>query len=144
MRRTDSPASVSSVISKGGVSAREKMVSASAFTSISPVGRFGFLWPPRSCDHAGDADAELAAQLAGQGVRARVDVRLEDHLREAAAVAQVDEDAAAVIAARGDPTEEHDALAGVGGAQGAAVVGPLQVGEELGHGQTLGRVYPRV
>ena len=27
---------------------REKIVSLSAFSSMSPVGRFGFLWPPRS------------------------------------------------------------------------------------------------
>ena len=69
MSRTDSPASVSSVISKGGVSAREKIVSASALISISPVARLGFFLPPRSATTPRDADAELVAQLAGERVR---------------------------------------------------------------------------
>ncbi len=43
-----SSALLSSVSSKGGVSAVEKMVIASAFTSTSPVAMFGFLCPPRS------------------------------------------------------------------------------------------------
>ena len=84
-------------------------------------------------DHrAGDADAELGAQLAGQGVGLGVDARLEHDLGEAAAVAQIDEHAAAVIAAGGDPAEQHDLLPDVGRAQGAAVVGTFQIFQELG------------
>ena len=64
-------------------------------------------------------------------------VGLEDHLGDAAAIAQIDEHAAAVIAAGVHPAEEDDALAGVAGAQRAAVVGALQVGQELGHGREL-------
>ena len=75
------------------------------------------------------------AQLAGQGVGLLVDAGLEHDLGEAAAVAQVDEHAAAVVAAGGHPPEQHDALADVGGAQGAAVVGSFQVFQELGHGE---------
>ena len=48
MRRIVSSERVSSAISNGGVSASEKIVSVSAATSMSPVGSFGFLCPPRS------------------------------------------------------------------------------------------------
>src|SRR5206468_996644 len=88
-------------------------------------------------DDAGDADAELVPKLAGARERLGALVGLEGDLRDARSVAQVDEDEAAVIAARRNPAEEHDALAGVGGAQRAAVVGSLEVGEKLGHGPTL-------
>ena len=70
-------------------------------------------------------------------MRVGVGVGLEDDLRDAVAVAQIDEDAAAVIAAGRDPADQDDALADVAGAQGAAVVGSLQVGDELGHGREL-------
>ena len=133
MRRTASPASVSSLISNGGVSAREKMCSRVGF-DLDLAGRQlrVDVVPPREMTRAGDADAELRAQLAGERVRLRVDVGLEDDLGDAAAIAQIDEDAAAVIAARGHPAEEDDvALADVGGAQRAAVVGALQIDEEL-------------
>ena len=64
-----------------------------------------------------------------------VDARLEDDLGDAAAVAQVDEHAAAVVAAGGHPPEQHDAFADVGRARRrAAVVGTLQICKELGHG----------
>ena len=64
-------------------------------------------------------------------VRRGVGLGLEDDLRDAAAIAQIDEDAAAVIAAGGHPAEEDGALAGVAGAQRAAVVGPFQVDQKL-------------
>ena len=50
---------------------------------------------------------------------------LEYHLGDATAIAQVDEHAAAVIAARVNPSEQDDTLAGVAGAQAAAVMGSL-------------------
>ena len=117
MSRTVSPAAVSSTISNGGVSAREKIVSASAFTSISPVGEVGVLVAAALDDDARDADAEFAAQLAGQPVGLGVGPRFEHHLGEAAAIAQVDEHAAAVVAARRHPAEQDRALAGVAPAQ---------------------------
>ncbi len=86
-------------------------------------------------DRAGYADAELAAQLAGQRVRVRVRARFEHDLGQAAAIAEIDEHAAAVVASRGHPAKQNDALAGVGGAQRAAVMGSFQVGKELGHGR---------
>ena len=61
------------------------------------------------------------------------DVGIEDDLRDAVAVAQVDEDAAAVVAAARDPAEEHDLFADVGRAQVAAAVGALQLVDESGH-----------
>src|SRR5205085_954147 len=63
--------------------------------------------------------------------------RLEHHLGQPGAIAQIDEHAAAVIAARRHPAKEHHALAAVAGAQRAAIMGPLQVSQELGHGWTL-------
>ena len=48
MSRIDSLAFVSSAISKGGVSEREKMVSSVQWISISPVGRLGLRRSPRS------------------------------------------------------------------------------------------------
>jgi hypothetical protein len=46
-------------------------------------------------------------------------------LRDAVAVAQIEEDEVAVIAAAVDPAHEGDGLAGVGGAEFAAGVGAL-------------------
>ena len=87
-------------------------------TSISPEGRFGLALPSgRSCDRAGDRDAVLAAQA----VR---DALVADHdLGHAAGLPQVEEGDAAVVAAAGDPAGEGDGLAGVGGREGAGVVG---------------------
>ena len=93
-------------------------------------------------DDARDADAELAAQLAGQRVGLGAGRRLEDDLGEAAAIAQVDEHAAAVVAAGGNPAEQDDALAGVAAAQAAAVMCSLEVDQELGHAGNFIRTAP--
>jgi hypothetical protein len=53
------------------------------------------------------------------------------------AVAQIDEDALAVIAARVHPAEEHDLLADVLFAEVAAVVSALKLVDEPGHGTLL-------
>ena len=84
-------------------------------------------------DGAGDADAELSAQLAGERCASAATPGLEDHLGEAASIAKIDEHAAAVVAPGMHPAEEDDALAGVAGAERAAVVGSLQICQELGH-----------
>ena len=68
-------------------------------------------------DLAGDGDDILRAQpvrLPGDG---GVFLGPEDDLRDAGAVAQVDEDDAAVVAARIDPAGEGNGLAHVGGAE---------------------------
>ena len=58
---------------------------------------------------------------------------VEHQLGDALAVAQIDEDAAAVVAPSCDPAEEHDLLAHVAAAQGAATVGALELVDESGH-----------
>ena len=62
---------------------------------------------------------------------------LEDDLGETSTIAQIDEDAAAVIAPGGHPSEEDGARAGVAGAKCAAVVSTFEVDEELGHGRVI-------
>ena len=52
---------------------------------------------------------------------------VEHHLGNAAAVAHVEEDQVAVIAAAVDPAHQDHVFAGVGGAQIAAVVGAFQL-----------------
>ena len=71
-------------------------------------------------DRADDGDDELVAKLAGFVVHARACVRVEDDLRDAGAVAKIDEDEVAEIAAAVDPAHENDAAAGIGGAKFAA------------------------
>ena len=61
-------------------------------------------------------------------------IGIEDELRDAFAIAQVDEDAPAVVAVAGAPTEEHDLLAFVGGTEAAAVVRSFELVDEPGHG----------
>jgi hypothetical protein len=54
--------------------------------------------------------------------------RTKNHLCDPLAVAEVDEDEAAVVAAGGDPTAKSDFVAGVFGAEGVAMMGAV------GHG----------
>jgi hypothetical protein len=51
---------------------------------------------------------------------------VEHNLRNAGAVAQVEEDEVAVVAAAVDPAHEDNLLAGVGGAQIAAEMGTFE------------------
>ncbi len=59
--------------------------------------------------HAGDLNAELAAQFGGQGEGVRF-VRIEEHLDDALAVTHVDKDEAAQIATTMDPTAQCNGL----------------------------------
>ncbi len=63
-----------------------------------------------------DLDHVLGARLLG-GREGPFGVRLDDHLRDAVAVAKIDEHQAAEVAAAVDPALEHDAGAVVKGAQ---------------------------
>jgi hypothetical protein len=54
------------------------------------------------------------------------DFLVEDDLRDAGAVAEVEEDEVAVVAAAVDPAHEDNVLAGVGGAQIAAEMGTFE------------------
>ena len=56
---------------------------------------------------------------------------IEYDLRDASAIAEIDEHATAVIAARPDPAKQHNGASAVAGAQRATVVGSLQINEEL-------------
>ena len=85
-------------------------------------------------DHlSAHADAVLVAQLLGEVVQVLAGVRLEHHLGEPGAVAQVDEHGAAVIAAVVHPAEEDHFLAHVLGGQLAAGMRALQIADEFGH-----------
>jgi hypothetical protein len=57
--------------------------------------------------------------------------RTKNHLCDPLAVAEVDEDEPAVVAAGGDPTAECDFVTGVFGAEGVAMMGAV------GHGGVL-------
>ncbi len=82
-------------------------------------------------DHAPlDADAKLRAQLARRGVGRGIDVGAEDYLGDAFAVAEIDEDAAAVIAPGGHPAQQYDLGADVAFAECAGGVGAFYVGQE--------------
>ena len=82
---------------------------------------------------AADADHPLAAQRFGDLVRLGRGVGVEHDLRDAVAVAQIDERDRAVVAAIGHPAEQHDLLADVGGAERAAAMGSFQLVNEAGH-----------
>ena len=76
-----------------------------------------------------DGYNEFRAQLLGAGVRGGLLLLVENNLRQARAVAQVDEDQVAEIAPPMDPAHQDDFFAGVGGAKIAAVVRALQCSE---------------
>ena len=64
----------------------------------------------------------LALQVAVGG-----QLLVQHDLRDAGAVAQVEEDEVAVVAAAVDPAHQHHLLAGVGGAQFAAEMRPFEI-----------------
>ena len=74
------------------------------------------------------ADGNRLARLA-----VTPELGVEHDLRHPLAVAQIDEDAAPVIAVGGHPAEEDDRRPLLGCAEGAAVVGALQLVDESGH-----------
>ena len=89
-------------------------------------------------DGAGNLDRPLGADRlgAGEGLGTR-ELGVEGDLGHALAVAQVDEDEAAVIAAVPDPAGEHDLLADVLGAQLCAAMGMHGMGGAHGAGAVL-------
>ena len=80
-------------------------------------------------------DHVLAAHPLGQGGEVGVEFGAEDELREAVAVAQVDEVEPAEVAALVDPALEDDRLPGVGLAEGAAGVRAVAVGGRVDEGE---------
>ncbi len=81
-----------------------------------------------------DGDHKFAARLLGFGVRRGLRLFIENHLNDAGAVANVEEEQVAKIAPAGDPAHDDGVLAFVGGAQCAAVVCALQVAEKIEQG----------
>jgi hypothetical protein len=73
-------------------------------------------------DHAGDGDDVLVAQGTGFFVDGAIAFGIEDDLRYAGAVAEIDEQQVAVVAAAVDPSHEDGFFTGVGGAQSTAHV----------------------
>ena len=61
-------------------------------------------------------------------------VRVEDELGDPFAVAQIDEDQIAMVAAARDPAEEDDLVPHVGGAEGGGVMRSFQLVDEPGQG----------
>ena len=86
----------------------------------------------------------LVAQRLGGRERLRA-VRIEHDLHEALAVAQVDEDDAAVIAAAMDPAGQRDDLSQMAAVDAAAVVGTVQAflsdAQDAGHAASAWRRF---
>ncbi len=74
-------------------------------------------------DFAFDGDDVFAAHVFGFGVRFGLRLLVEDNLDDSGAVADVEEKQIAEVAATMDPTHDDGVAVGVGGAEGAAVVG---------------------
>ena len=77
-------------------------------------------------EDSGDGDDVLGARGFGLGVGFGGDFLIEDNLGDAGAIAEIEEDEVAVVAAAVDPTHEGDGLAGVGAAEFAAGVRALE------------------
>ena len=77
-------------------------------------------------EDSSDGDDVLGARGFGLGVGFGGDFLIEDNLGDAGAIAEIEEDEVAVVAAAVDPTHEGDGLAGVGAAEFAAGVRALE------------------
>ena len=128
LRRLESSIWTSSSISNGGVVAEFSTRTSCATISTSPVARFGFTAsaslrvtsPRTSSTHSARAACTFSC-AAGCGVG------LEHDLRDAGAVAEVDEDHAAVVAPLAHPAAEHDLASDVRRAHGSTEVRSAQI-----------------
>ena len=89
------------------------------FLLIVPASR-SFTWPMTATTNSERTAFGLVVNL-GAGVGG------DDDLRDAAAVAQIEEDEVAEIAAAVHPSHEHNFRAGVGGAQLATHMSTFQI-----------------
>ena len=105
-------------------------------TSISPVGIFALFVPAGRCaDFAGDAHDAFAAERGGLREQFRRQIgRIENRLRAAFAVADVNEDEAAEVAAGMNPAGERDGLPDVRRAQFVAMMRAFHVKQNSGVG----------
>ena len=101
-------------------------------TSTSPVGILGLFVPSGRCaDLAGDADDAFAAQRGGLIEQFLGQVRrVKNRLGAAFAVAHVDEDQPAEVAAGVDPAGQGDGLADMRRAQFVAMMRSFHVKSE--------------
>ena len=96
------------------------------------MARLGFTAPaPRGATLPSTAITYSGRTMFGAVVHGRVDILVKHHLGDAVAVAQIDEDHAAMIAAAVDPAHQDDGLALVGGAQHAAGVGAAKFAQKI-------------
>ncbi len=84
-------------------------------------------------DAPDDGDDVLGAQTFGLLVHLGPGVGGDDNLGEAGAIAQVNKDKVAEIAAAVDPSHENHGGAGVGGAESAAHMSALQIAKKIEH-----------
>ena len=77
-------------------------------------------------DLAHGSDNVFGPDVFALGVPLRRDLLVEDDLADTAAVAQVEKDEIAVVAAAVDPAHQDNLLASVGGAQFAAMMRPFE------------------
>ena len=77
----------------------------------------------------GDGDDKFRAQFLGARVRGGVLLLVEDNLRQARAVAQINKNQIAEVAPPVDPAHQDDVFVGVSGAKIAAVMCALQCSE---------------
>ena len=99
-----------------------------ASISISPVGILGLMASAsrrRTLPTA--ATTYSGPHLLALGVAVGRQFLVEHNLRDAGAVAQVEKDEVAVVAAAVDPAHQDHLLAGVGGAQIAAKMRPFEI-----------------
>jgi hypothetical protein len=96
-------------------------------------GQAGVLRARQAAGHGAlDGHHELGAAAGGGGMRVGRVGRVDDDLGDPMAVANVEEDELAVVAAAVDPARQAGAAAFVGAAEGAAGVGPIGSGEAGG------------
>ncbi len=117
----------SSAGEKGGVLDSLRSNNSSATISMPPVGMLGFSRPAaRVRDTAFDSDDVLGARGFGLGVSSGGVLLVEDDLGDAGAVAHVEEDEVAVVAAAVDPAHQDDVLAVLFVAKVSAHVGAAE------------------
>ena len=98
-----------------------------------PAGQFRIGFLPLE-DLALDGDDEFAACLLGFGVRRRLRLFVEDYLDDAGAVAHVEKEQIAQVAAPRHPAHHNSFLSFVLRAELAAVMCALQVSQKVQHG----------
>ena len=67
------------------------------------------------------------------GVRLGMLLLVEDDLRDAGAIAQIDENELTEVAPAVHPAHQHDVFVGIKSAEGAAVFRPFQIAESIKH-----------